>query len=900
MANISEIKVQGTNYTLRGFENLVEVTSLAGLEANNFYLAKLSAPSDISFKNITSIGEHLRVIIIAQSDFELNWSDEVKSKYVFSNVNKIGFKTGDYALLDITCYPDQTYIYVSTNRFISELVYAEYTINPGISTKLFNDTSNIEYIIIEATGEKISEFGSAGSYSYQFNISGKTKVQINFKPETTADTNGIFNDCPNLIGISDKFLDLIPSVTKLTSTFSGTNIETLPDGLLTPLVDLTNVAGCFSECSKLTSIPDKLFAANKKITAFNTCLAGCTSLESAIPLDDDDTPVYNRGIYKSGHTYPTFYRCFTDCYNMRNYNMVPTLWGGPAGHCPAGFADYGDILLSDGSCYIIDKSAIFNTEIPADIANKAVGVCLGGSNIYSDGYARFIYCGDKSKNLYDTNDNSSRVWASSSNGITAIDASTDNSTVLNSLNGEETSNKILASSWNSKAYAVNLCHSVDPILGKNWYLPSAGELRASWDYIDPNPTYDVNRIIDEVMRKVLSAKYGDDFYFEYGQYGSSAWTSNMYDNTMAYYFIYRKPGMIYQVEFSNANYNRFIYPMVKFDKSSTNADYFNGDKLPGDASLGDYLLKNGTCLSKNTYEDKYKDQIIGICASVGASIAQNNQVFIYIGKNIIKSPWSSELLDSVAPPSSGSTNDASGPINTNAVLDSANLDKYTAYIKTLELGYVKNSAFPRLEGDDGHWFLPSSAFFVQNEQGIFDRDNYHAIISSIEWLNTISGEGSFVNPFATGNKFWMSMQNSDKQPYYVEQAEPPINSQVVKGTYSDSYIILPMVAMNIERRHGFAKDRITINYNNTLGTAAEGYLYIYGGPDIIYSGSLGVFGQTTISTQCNKNAYIAAKVIDVVGTGISNVTINGYTMQADKVQGITNSYDGLTINVTVK
>lgn len=905
MANISEIKVQGTNYTLRGFENLVEVTSLAGLEANNFYLAKLSAPSDISFKNITSIGEHLRVIIIAQSDFELNWSDDVKAKYVFSNVNKIGFKTGDYALLDITCYPDQTYIYVSTNRFISELVYAEYTVNSGISTKLFNDTSNIEYIIIEATGEKVTEFGSAGSYMYQFNISGRTKVQVKFKAGATIDTNGIFNGCSDLVSISDKFLDLMPNITGLKSTFKNTSITSIPEGLFDNLSKLNNLSNCF-ENSKLETIPDGLIK-SKSINNFNSMFENCINLKSPVPIDEDNTPIYNRGIYKRGYTYPMYLNCFLNCYNMRNYNVVPKLWGGPGSSlstgyfCPAGFAEYGDLLLTDGTCLIIDKSSVFTSDvIPAALVDSIVGICVGGASLYEDGAARFMYCGTQSELLYSNDSATSRPWASDTTGITAIDASTDSMAVLETINGQEINNKILASDWASKASAVKKCNNLESVMGEKWYLPAAGEIHKSWSYEDPNPSLDPSRIIAEVMSQLFQKRYGSSFYFHYGQWSSSAWTVNMYDNTKVYTYIYRKPGMVYQADMKDSSVMTYIYPFLKLDKSNKNSDYINGNILPGEASIGDLLLKNGTCLTKYAYNDDYKDQVLGICVSENSDTFDNQSLFVYVGKDIIKTAWSSELLDSVAPPSSGDDYDMSGPQNTNSVLDSGNLDKYTAYIKVLELGYMKDSIYPRLDGDDGHWFLPSSLFFQSRTDGLFSRDCFEAVKATIEHLNNVSGEGSFADPFVTGNKFWLSMQNSDKQPYYIELAESSVNSQVSKGVYSDSYIICPMVMMNTHIKHSSTKDSIIINYNNTLGTAARGYLDIYGGSDFIYSGALGLFTQTTINAECSPNSYVTAKVRDTGGAGISNVTINGYTMQADKSQGLGNSYNGFTINVTVK
>lgn len=90
---------------------------------------------------------------------------------------------------------------------------------------------------------------------------------------------------------------------------------------------IINFNRCFYGCTALTSIPERLFANNTKVTNLKWCFYNCTGLTSSTPLDNDGTPLYNRSEGKEGYSVVGIHdKCFYGCTLMSDYSSIPSDW----------------------------------------------------------------------------------------------------------------------------------------------------------------------------------------------------------------------------------------------------------------------------------------------------------------------------------------------------------------------------------------------------------------------------------------------------------------------------------------------------------------------------------------------------------------------------------------------
>ena len=84
----------------------------------------------------------------------------------------------------------------------------------------------------------------------------------------------------------------------------GKNYFKTIDGAI-PVVESTNFASCFRNCSALTSVPEGLFANNPNVTNFSYCFYYCYALTS-IP----------EGLFANNPNVTNFTNCFRNCYAL--------------------------------------------------------------------------------------------------------------------------------------------------------------------------------------------------------------------------------------------------------------------------------------------------------------------------------------------------------------------------------------------------------------------------------------------------------------------------------------------------------------------------------------------------------------------------------------------------------
>ena len=138
-----------------------------------------------------------------------------------------------------------------------------------------------------------------------------------------------FQNCTSLQTIPSGLFDTCTQVTLFNSTFSNcTSLQTIPNGLFDTCVVLSNCISTFSGCTELTEIPLYLFKYNKKIIFFNYAFKNCINLTSNCPIDNDETPIYNRSENgKEGYEIvENAISCFENCTKMQDYSSIPSGW----------------------------------------------------------------------------------------------------------------------------------------------------------------------------------------------------------------------------------------------------------------------------------------------------------------------------------------------------------------------------------------------------------------------------------------------------------------------------------------------------------------------------------------------------------------------------------------------
>ena len=115
-----------------------------------------------------------------------------------------------------------------------------------------------------------------------------------------------FYGCSKLTSIPDGLFANNPAVTSFVSCFNGcSSLTSIPAGLFDNNPKVENFASCFERCSNLTSIPAGLFDNNPAVTEFASCFNGCSKLAS-IP----------DGLFANNPAVTNFISCFTRCSNL--------------------------------------------------------------------------------------------------------------------------------------------------------------------------------------------------------------------------------------------------------------------------------------------------------------------------------------------------------------------------------------------------------------------------------------------------------------------------------------------------------------------------------------------------------------------------------------------------------
>ena len=142
------------------------------------------------------------------------------------------------------------------------------------------------------------------------------------------DMAGVFSSCTNLTSIPSTLFVNNTIVTNFSFTFSGCyNITSIPDGLFVNNKEVTTFANLFNNCSGITSvIPNNIFNVCKKVTNFSNTFGNCSGLTGNTPTGTDGLELWER----AGQTgYPTSIngnKCFTNCYNLVNYDSISSEW----------------------------------------------------------------------------------------------------------------------------------------------------------------------------------------------------------------------------------------------------------------------------------------------------------------------------------------------------------------------------------------------------------------------------------------------------------------------------------------------------------------------------------------------------------------------------------------------
>lgn len=102
-------------------------------------------------------------------------------------------------------------------------------------------------------------------------------------PQLTSMTY-VFYDCSSLKTIPEQLFTGLGSMTDLAFAFGRSGLESLPQGVLSPLVSADSCTGMFYECKSLSVIPDGLFQGLSNVTRFNRVFenSGLTNLPEDI------------------------------------------------------------------------------------------------------------------------------------------------------------------------------------------------------------------------------------------------------------------------------------------------------------------------------------------------------------------------------------------------------------------------------------------------------------------------------------------------------------------------------------------------------------------------------------------------------------------------------------------
>ena len=201
-------------------------------------------------------------------------------------------------------YPTVSYVEENKEVYYKEKpevrIVTYTTTDASQRVKLVNKREYLDYAKIVDTGEELTVTGTYG-LNYTFENPGEHQVELKFKDDATT-LAGCFSGCSQLTSI--------------------------PENLFSNNTAVTDFYATFFNCSGLTSIPANLFSNNTKVTNFSYTFSSCTGLTGNVPTDTDGTPIYNRsGEGKDGYAVVTDYTdCFRDCTGLTDYSSIPSSW----------------------------------------------------------------------------------------------------------------------------------------------------------------------------------------------------------------------------------------------------------------------------------------------------------------------------------------------------------------------------------------------------------------------------------------------------------------------------------------------------------------------------------------------------------------------------------------------
>ena len=228
------------------------------------------------------------------------------------------------------------YTTTSTNesvRIIHKKEYAQRIYLEDGTELDVSGTGELNYTFPNAGDHKVwiefKEYATDFSTCFR-NCYGLTSIPENLFANNTAVTSFgyCFENCSGLTSIPENLFANNTAITKFNSLFRKCyGLTSIPENLFANNTAVTGFGYCFYNCSGLTSIPESLFTNNTAVTSFSSCFEGCTNITSSCPVDNDGTPIYNRGIRKPGYSMVTSHiACFRNCTKMADYLSIPSDW----------------------------------------------------------------------------------------------------------------------------------------------------------------------------------------------------------------------------------------------------------------------------------------------------------------------------------------------------------------------------------------------------------------------------------------------------------------------------------------------------------------------------------------------------------------------------------------------
>ena len=171
-----------------------------------------------------------------------------------------------------------------------------------------------------------------------------------------------FSNCYKLTSIPEGLFNKCTAVTSFSNCFGYCELITsIPEGLFKFCTEVTSFSGTFDRCGYITSIPDKLFKFNTKVTTFEGCFRYATS-NSYLPRI-----TIPAGLFDSCTNVTSFKECF---YNTNIISNIPT-----------GIFDNCTKVATFEGCFRLSKI----TSIPEGLFNKCTAV-TSFSNCFGNCY----------------------------------------------------------------------------------------------------------------------------------------------------------------------------------------------------------------------------------------------------------------------------------------------------------------------------------------------------------------------------------------------------------------------------------------------------------------------------------------------------------------------------------